>query len=64
MPALSGERKAEIAAELRTASTWVAGPRSVKLRAIADELEDSGSTRSKSKGKKPSSSPNVTEEEG
>jgi len=37
--ALTAKRKAEIAAELRVASSWVGGPREAKLKALADEIE-------------------------
>lgn len=38
MGALTKARKDEIAADLRVASTWVGGPRQVKLLALAEEL--------------------------
>lgn len=39
MGTLSSDRKAEIGKELRVASTWVEGPRSAKLLALAHEIE-------------------------
>lgn len=47
--ALTAGRKEEIARELRVASTWVGGPRSQRLLALALELEgvDAGDTEEK-----------------
>lgn len=39
MASLSQTRKEEIALELRRAATWVSGPRSAKLKSLADEIE-------------------------
>lgn len=39
MATLSQARKTEIAKELRTVATWVAGPREAKVLALAAEIE-------------------------
>lgn len=39
MATLSQSRKAEIAKELRIASSWVGGSRSVRLKNLAAEIE-------------------------
>lgn len=39
MATLSADRKAEIAQDLRTASSWVQGERRVKLLTLAEEIE-------------------------